>query len=275
MLLDPAALGRELGGRFANFAMPDAAAGEQVQVIDFFRRTIAAPHAVLIGLDHEWCGRRNGAADAREKEFPFWAYDENPRNDFLYLLNGPTLEAAGRTVGRILGMIRQKARDDGFDVFVPPESSYDLTRARPHIWGPDGPRAPGQAAPALELSEAERNAMEFPALRWLDDSLAGLPEATRKILIFPPVHTNAMPLPGSYDEAREAECKRRVTSTARRRGAVLVDWRIASPLTTDDSHYWDLLHYRLPIAYGLIDDLAHIVDEGRESTDGSYRILVR
>jgi hypothetical protein len=62
---------------------------------------------------------------------------------------------------------------------------------------------------------------------------------------------------------------------ARGRGAVLVDWRIISPLTTEDSHFWDPIHYRRPIAYRLIDDLEHAVKEGRESPEGSYRILVR
>jgi hypothetical protein len=117
--------------------------------------------------------------------------------------------------------------------------------------------------------------MEFEALPWLDQSLAGLPSATKKILVFPPVHAHALPAAGSYGKAREAECKRRIATIARQRGAMLVDWRLASPLTADDSHFWDLLHYRLPVAYRLIDDLEHIVSEGRESPDGSYRILVR
>ncbi len=273
-LLDPAALDRVLGGHFASLAMPSTAAKEQLWIIDYFRRTVAAPKAVLIGLDHEWCNRASRADDARERDFPFWAYDDNPWRGLPYLLNDATLEVAGRVVGRVLGMVPLKLRDNGFEVFVPPESSYDLARARGHIWGPGGPLAPAPAAPALELSEAERSAMELPALSWLDDSLAGLPETVRKILVFPPVHAHAMPAPGSYGEAREAECKRRVAAVARRRGALLVDWRIVSPLTIDDSHFWDMLHYRLPIAYGLIDDLAH-VNEGRESPDGRYRVLVR
>jgi hypothetical protein len=274
-LLDPVALGRVLGGRFASLAMPSTTAREQVWIIDYFRQTVSAPRALLIGLDHEWCNRTSSAADAREQEFPLWAYDKNPWNDFLYLLNNPTLEVAGRTVGRVLGKVPEKLRDDGFEVFVPPEAAYDLARAHHHIWSLGGPGGLGPAAPLLELSQAERYATEFPALGWLDDSLAGLPETTQKILVFPPIHVHALPAPGSYREAREEECKRRVTAIARRRGATLVDWRIVSPLTKDDSHFWDLLHYRLPIAYGLIDDLGHIVNEGRESPDGSYRILVR
>ena len=272
-LLDPAALGRILGGHFASFAMPDAAAWEQVRIIDYFRRTVADPKVVLIGLDHEWCNRTT-TADKRRKEFPSWAYDDNRWNDLLYLLNNPTLEVASRMVGRLLDWVPEKLRDDGFEVFVPPESAYDLARARDHIYGPGGPPAPRPALPALTLSEAERQAMEFEALPWLDESLAGLPAATRKILVLPPPHVHALPAAGSYAEAREAECKRRLASIARHRGAMLVDWRLASPLTTDDSHFWDPLHYRLPVAYRLIDDLEHIVNEGRESPDGSYRILV-
>jgi hypothetical protein len=279
-LLDPAALNRVLGGHFASLAMPSTTAWEQIQIIDYFRRTVAAPKAVVIGLDHEWCDRNGSAAAranavAREKEFPAWAYDDNRWNDLLYLLNNPTLEAAGRTIGRILGTVPEKLRDDGFEIFVPPDSTYDLARARNWIWGADSRRSLGAPPPPAQLSAAEREAMEFEALPWLDDSLATLPGETRKVLLFPPVHANQLVAAGAQGAARETECKERVATIARRRGAILADWRIVSPLTTDDSHFWDVLHYRLPVAYGLIDDLAHIVSEGRESPDGSYRILVR
>jgi hypothetical protein len=273
-LLDPVALDRVLGGHFASMAMPSTTAWEQARIIDYFRRTVAVPKAVVIGLDHEWCNREGDAAAAREKEFPSWAYDDNRWNDFLYLLNNPTLEVASRTVARVLGTAPQKLRDDGFEVFVPPEATYDLARARYHIWGPNGPRA-FSSAPVLQVSDAERKAMAFPPLAWLDESLAVLPGAAKKVLLFPPVHANSIPPAGSYGEAREAECKTRIAAIARQRGAMLADWRFVSPLTAEDSNFWDGLHYRLPVAYRVIDDLAHIVDEGRESPDGSYRILVR
>jgi hypothetical protein len=274
-LLDPAALGPVLGGHFANLAMAGAAAWEQVQVIDLFRRRVAAPKAVLVGLDHEWCDR-NGDSVARESQFPSWAFDDNPWNDLFYLLNSPTVEVAGLAAGGVLGMAPKQARDDGFETFLPPESAYDLARARDHIAHASSvPRAPGADRPAPDVSERERQAMEFEALPWLDEALARLPDATRKVLVFMPVHAAAMPARGSYGAAWEAECKRRTAAIARRRGALLVDWRIPSPLTTDDSHYWDPLHFRLPIAYQLIEDLDGIVKEGRESPDGSYRILAR
>ena len=68
-LLDPVALDRVLGGHFASLAMPSATAWEQVQVIDYFRRTVATPRAVLIGLDHEWCYRDSNAHRSRTGVF--------------------------------------------------------------------------------------------------------------------------------------------------------------------------------------------------------------
>jgi hypothetical protein len=269
--LDPAALERVLGGRFSTFAMNSMTAWEQVQVIDYFRRTVAAPKALLIGVDDKWCNP-NGGDDQRDKEFPLWAYDGNRWNDFLYLLNNPTLEVAAHTVGWVLGWLPEKLREDGFEV-SPPESAYDIERARRAIYAGAGEHRPVE--PVSEASGVEPDAMTFEALRWLDESLAGLPDATRKFLVFPPVHAHALRAAGSHREAQDAECKKRVATIAHRHGAILVDWRIVSPLTVEDSHFWDPVHYRLPIAYRLIEDLGHIVNEDRESPDGSYRILAR
>ena len=279
-LLDPVALDRVLGGHFASLAMPAATAVEQVHVLDYFRRTVAAPKAVIIGLDHEWCYRNGNAyiskhTAALEREFPAWAFDDSRWNDLFHLLNVPTLQEASRVIGHLFGRIPEKLRKDGFEVFVPPDSTYDPAHAHFLVYEENDSRVPTPVHSTYSLGEVERNAMDFEPLAWLDESLASLPGATRKILMFPPLHAHAMRATGPLGEARDAECKRRVTQIARRRGAMLVDWRILSPLTKEDSNFWDPLHYRLPVAYRLIDDLGHIVNEGRESPDGSYRILVR
>jgi hypothetical protein len=278
-LLDPAALDRALGGHFANLTLLSGTAWEQVQVLDYFRRTIAAPKTVLIGLDHEWCYRDNSVyarerTVAREREFPSWAFDDSRWTDLLHLLNRPTLDAAGRTAATLLGWIPEKIRADGYEVFTSQEAAYDSARAHDHVWGPGAARSIDAFMPTLESHE-ERDTMLFPALPWLDESLASFPDGTRKLLVFPPIHAHALPPPGSSRDVREAECKKRAEAIARQRGALLVDWRILSPLVTEDSLFWDPIHYRLPIASRMIDDLGHIVNEGRESPDGSYRILVR
>jgi hypothetical protein len=280
MLLDPAALDRVIGGHFATLAQAGATALEQVQALDYFRHTVAAPKAVIVGLDHAWCFR-NGSDTAREmtaafeKEFPYWAYDDSRWNDVFYLLNIPTIDAAGRAIAGLLGWTREKLRKDGYEIPTWPDSAYDAAVARDRIWGAGGWRYWSvRALPGL--SEADRATVDsFAALPWLDESLARLPAGVKKYLLLPPVHIRMLPEPGSLREAQEAECKERIAAIARRRGATLIDWRIASPIASDDTHFWDPIHYRAPIADRLIDDLGQIVHEGRESPDGSYRILVR
>jgi hypothetical protein len=273
--LDPVALDRALGGRFASLAMPSATAWEQVQVIEYIRRTVAAPKTVLIDVDHVWCYRDANAFlreyDAvRDREFPSWAFDDNRLGNVLYLLNTPTVDAAVRTFGGLLGKIPEKVREDGYQMSTA-EAAYDPAVAHEKIWRPEESRF----APWGHLAEIGREAMDFPALPWLDAALGALPATTRKILMFPPVHAHMLPDPGSPRAALEAECKNRVAEIARRRGAVLADWRIPSAIAAEDIHFYDPVHYRPRIADRLIDDLARIVNDGRESPDGSYRILVR
>jgi hypothetical protein len=273
-LLDPDALDRTLGGHFANFAIEAMTAWGEVQIMDYFRDTIPNPKGLLIGLDHAWCDPTI-IDHTLDSDFPTWAFDNNRWNDFLYLLNSLTLEIAGRAVAYLVGAYPEKMRGDGFEIFTPPDETYDLARARLDIWRSTQPYVLPPPAPPLQLSEAERASMAFPTLPWLDETLASFPASTKKLLLFMPVHMAALPLPGSYGEARLAECKARVTAIARRRGALLVDWRIVSPLTSNDSNFWDFWHHRLPVAYHLIDQLGAIVSDGRPASDGTYRILVR
>ena len=104
--------------------------------------------------------------------------------------------------------------------------------------------------------------------------LGEIPSST-KVLAFMPVHVAIQAWPGTRAAAVEAECKTRIMAIARERGAKVIDWRIASPITTDDSNYWDALHYRLPIAQRIARELIDAALDGKESADGSYRLLVR
>jgi hypothetical protein len=90
-----------------------------------------------------------------------------------------------------------------------------------------------------------------------------------------PLHAAALPEPGTHAAAAEAECKARIANIARRRSAKVIDWRISSPLTRNDANYWDALHYRVPIATRIAEQLGPAAREARESPDGSYRLLVR
>ncbi|HML07412.1 MAG TPA: hypothetical protein VK430_04695 [Xanthobacteraceae bacterium] len=273
-LLDPELLDKSFHARIANLAMDSATAWEQQAMIDLFLRTLGPPTALIVGLDGVWCAQDADQHRITFRGFPYWLYDDNRWNDYLYLLNYGTLEIAVRLVGYHLGLYPERRRYDGYEVFVPPESQYDAARAHNTIWA--GLPSPRPAIdPAPPLSAAERSQLAFPALAWLDAALARLPARTLKILAFMPIHVAAQPVPGTRAAAVEAECKTRIVALGRAHGAKVIDWGFASPLTGNDANYWDRLHYRVPIATQIAEELGAAALAGRESEDGSYRLLVR
>jgi hypothetical protein len=272
-LIDPQDLNGPFNAHFANLAMNSMLAWEQKSMAELILRENPAPKTIVFGLDGVWCALTADTHRFLKEGFPDWLYDDSRWNDFLNLLNDPTLRIAFRQILYRFGLVASHVRDDGFGVFVPPESQYDLAKAQSEIWR-GSPRPDVVEAPVPQLTASEREALRFPALQWLDAVLAQLPRSTRKILAFMPVHVAAQHQPGSQGAAVEAECKSRIGNIARLRGAVLIDWRYPSDLTRDDANYWDSLHYRLPIAERITRDLIAASIDRRPSTDATYRILI-
>jgi hypothetical protein len=273
-LLDPKRLDRSFGAHFANLAMDAATAWEQAQVLDFFRRVTGPPKVLIVALDAVWCDPEADKKRITFRGFPAWLYDDNRWNDYLYLFNVGAVEVAGRLLGYKLGLYPERVRFDGYEVFLPPEDKYDPVRARDTIWHSRPRIVPSEVAP-LVLEDVERAGLSFPATEWLDHALTSLPDRTEKILAWMPIHIASQPVPGSHRAAVEAECKTRIVEIGRRHAAKVIDWRISSALTRNDNNYWDSLHYRIPIATAIAEQLGPAVREGRESPDASYRLLVR
>jgi len=268
-LLDPAELEQVFGGHFANLAMNDGRAWEQTQLAKLFFRTVPHIKTVLIGLDGVWCDPHADTARTTQRGFPTWIFDDNPVNGWFYLFNYTTLEISVRKLIYHLGLAKRRWPSNGFDVFVPPESSYDLSRAEDHIWG-SGPHTIVAATPVYTPSSDDRAKWAFPALGWLADLMDKSDKSTRFVLVFMPVHVAAQPQPGSNFAAREAECKQRVTQIAERRGLGVVDMRIASPITNEDSNYWDSLHYRLPVGQRIVADVKRALDTRTDDPRGEW-----
>lgn len=261
-LLDPQGLDRAFGGHFANLAMNAATPWEQTQLARLFL-TRAPARAVLFGLDAPWCETDAERKRLTFRAFPPWLYREPLAwTAMFHQWNQQSAEIAGRTLLHRLGRMPARIRGDGYEVFTPPESLYDAARAASHIHG-DAPAPEGEPEPEPAT----------PALAWLDELLGLVPADGLKLVAFMPVNVAAQARPGSAGAAREAACKARVAEIARRRGATLVDFRIASAVTRDDTNYWDALHYRLPIAARIVGALRRAVDERRDDPDGFYRVL--
>ena len=119
-----------------------------------------------------------------------------------------------------------------------------------------------------------RPAASFPAFGWLDALLARVPRSTAVMLTMMPIHIVAQ-----AHGKREPGSRRRARSGSRtwegRHGAAVVDFRIPSPVTTEDSNYWDPLHYRVGTAERIVAALAQAWVTGGDAADGFYRVLTR
>ena len=271
-LLDPATLDLLFGGRFANLAMDAATPWEQIELMRLFLRETPAPRMLIVGLDPTWCAQDADAPGNRLtfRAFPPWLYDDTHLGDERHLLNLKSLEIAARTLMHKVGLLPERIRGDGYAVFTPPEGSYDAQRASLHIW--NGPPQRLQAVfPRVELTQAERDALRFPAVKWLAETLARLPDSAGILLTFPPVHVAEQPMRGSRAAAIEAQCKGRLAAIARNRNGVLADFRVHSNVTIEDTNYWDPLHYRLPIAAQFAQALRE-AQIGVPASDGFYEI---
>jgi hypothetical protein len=269
-LLDPAALDKVFGGRFANLAMNAGLAWEQYRLADLFIRETPHPRTLLVALDHVWCAADASTTRTTFRGFPDWMYDDNRWNDLGYMLNDKAVEISGRRLATALGWQAPRFQA-GYEVFTPPESAYDPVKVRHKLWGDGGPRPIDAVEPPYTPTAAERAAWQFPALNWLDETLSRF--SGRAVLVFMPAHIVAQPIPGSLGAARENECKARVAAIARRHGASpVIDFRIRSEITANDNNYWDPLHYRLPIADRVVSDIALAVDGG-DAPNGDWRYL--
>lgn len=106
----------------------------------------------------------------------------------------------------------------------------------------------------------------------LAHDLRRLPPATRKLLVFMPLHVSRQGLPGSDTAAIYAACKRQVVQLARTVPATMVvDFLIPSAITRPVSNYWDPLHYRVPVAARLMAEIA-AASRGQAPPDG--RVLL-
>ncbi|MFB0489754.1 hypothetical protein ABIE45_002340 [Methylobacterium sp. OAE515] len=259
-LLDPAALDAAFDARFANLAVNAATPDEQIRLANLFlaHRPV---RAILFGLDVTWCAADPPARTANA--FPDWLYAEGASWGVLRQVSLRSATVAVQAGLARLGLARPRIRRDGYAVFTPPEDRYDPERARVHI------RA-GAVDPAARADAPDD---PMPALARLDALLGRVPAEALKLLAFMPVHAVAQGAPGTPASRREAACKARVVAIGARRGAVVVDFRRVSPLTTSDANYWDALHYRLPVAARIVADLKAAATTGADDPDGVYRVL--
>jgi hypothetical protein len=271
-LLRPVDLNGPFASRFVNLALSAATVYEQETMLNIFLAHHPNPKTVIIGIDHTHVGENyNKRPPGITDDWPDWLYDQNPLNNFPpYRLK--TIEHAWRQLLSMTGLKAYKYGGDGYSDFTHPMEQYDLNRARELIYGTHEPQPVKTVDPPVQLSPAEIDAFNYPNLAVLSRLLNNLPDDTLKVLVIMPTHHFTHPPPGSVEEIHWREFLRRLTELARHlpRGYVL-DFNIPSPITTQDSNYWDGAHYTVVVA----TDLMNLIVDGVQGTADNANYIRR
>lgn len=271
MLLHPDDLSNAFGGRIANLSMADSTAWEQRRMIDYFLRYHPDPGIVLVGIDYVWCDPTAVSGQTTFRGFPEWMYDDNPVNDYANLLNARVLVNSLRQVRAMASGPAPEYGPDGFFRFVPEDSHYDPEKGLHKIYGnrerPSIPTTPIQSEWKTDLPDTPPSYPEVFALATILGSLTD----TRIILFFVPYHYSWI---ASSETWRMYEGCKQATERAfaHRKNTTIVDFMQITPVSTDDTNYWDLWHYRTPIAKRLVTALQSAAAGNPVSPDiGSVR----
>ncbi len=277
-LLKPERLNQGLNAHFANLGMNAATAWEQEQILRVFLRHRTTVDTVIIGMDQLWC--RQGTTsiqfgdDDRRQQFHEWIYDEETINN-IPPINLATVKHSWLQLFALAGAYTPEYGVDGYTVFTKPMSKYSLNRARRHIYRSQTPKQHKPVKPAVVLTDKERESLQFYEIdQRMKSLLELLPEETRKVFMYVPLHAYQQPIPGSRKDAIWAECKQRMTTLAAGySNSFVIDFLFPSKLTRTDENYWDYQHYTVDVA----ERLAHYLDEAINTgtVHPEYRILHR
>ena len=257
-LLNPDDLNPLLESKFVNLAMNAASVFEQEAIFNVFLRSHPNPKTVIFDADLAYFDKNNYSphiGTVKSEHFPEWMYDENPFNDLLPY-NWRTMQITIKQFKCITGMKPSKFRVDGYEDYTKSMFSHDIDHIREIIYGSKTPKEKSPVEPPVHASPKMIQSIQFPAIKHLDRMLNQLPDTTSKIVIIPPFHHYRQATPGSMDDIKWVEFKRRLAEvTCRYENALLIDFMIKSPITTKDENYFDHIHFTVPIA----KEIAHAI----------------
>jgi hypothetical protein len=274
-LLNPSELNSALDASFVNLAMDAATPYEQSRILEIFVRHHPEIRYAVLSVDDFWCNPRHHHDKFTHRPFPMWMYDESRWNDLLYLFNTSTLDQAWIQFRNLLELRTPRHGRDGYTVFVPDESEYDLIKVRRKIYGDSQAHLRPDVEPPARITPEERSNWTFPNLGRLREMLQSIPEATVKVLVLPPYHQFHLPAPGSLVDAQIEACKDRLAILAKAvPNTMLLDFMFRSSITLEDQNFWDPEHYRVGIGTVIAQSIVDSLGSGQGHED-IFRILAR
>jgi hypothetical protein len=251
-LLSPERLKGPTGLSVVQLSTPGSGPKEQFAVLNWFLRHRERPaKALVVSADLTWC--TSDPAAAATNPFPLWLYTESPLEYIRGLMRFGTLEEAGQRLAYALDPKSERARPDGY-------WDYDPTLARNQARNPELRRSlearPYANTPRLERDPAA-GSRSFPASDKLRVLAAALPDETALLMVFPPHYIHGQPPPGTEAAYRDVACKAAIDAAARTHGkSAVLDWRLDRPENHDAELFFDMGHYRQPLARLIEADIA-------------------
>ncbi|MCB8822601.1 hypothetical protein [Microvirga rosea] len=252
-LLSPERLNQRTGFNFLQLAVPATGPKEHFVLIDWFLKHRTGPvKALVVDSDETWC--TSDPAMPNFRPFPFWLYAANPLEYAKGLMRYDILEELPRRLGYVFGKKPERARPDGYWDYEPNylNLGYDT---RPEIRARlEKPYYASEPTFERDPKEGQRT---FPVADKLKELAGSLPPETALIVVHPARYKNYLPPPGTEEWYQDKACKMAMKAalSGHSRSAV-VDWRIDRPENRNADYFFDLSHYRQPIAMAIEADIA-------------------
>jgi hypothetical protein len=254
-IVSPERLKASTGLDFVQLAVPGSGPKEHLTLIDWFlRHRKEAPKALVVSVDDLWCTSDPNLPN--DKPFPFWLYSADPLEYARGLLRYDVLEELPLRIAYLFGKDAERASPDGYWDYEPEYIGLGYTTnpvIRKRLEQTPDPSAPRFDRDPLEWKR------RFPAAERLKEIAASLPAETALILVIPPSYKNLLPLPGTEQAFVNQACKAAITTAAQAHArTAVIDWRVDRPENRDPDLFFDMMHYRQPVAKAIEKDIAEV-----------------
>ncbi|MGO4705778.1 hypothetical protein AB4072_08380 [Microvirga sp. 2MCAF38] len=252
-LLSPERLKETTGLDFVQLSVPASGPKEQFVIIDWFLRHRQEPaKALVISADESWCGQ--DPAMPNTKPFPFWLFSANAFDYAKGLVRYDILEEVPRRLGYVFGAKAERARQDGYWNYEP--NYLDLGYATDPILRKRLENRPEVDKDMLP-SDPVKGKRAFPVATKLQEVVSGMSTDLAVVLVFPPNYKNYLPPPKTIRAYTDQACKAALRAAIEGHPkSTVIDWRVDRDENRDPNLYFDLTHYRLPIAQKVEADVA-------------------
>lgn len=255
-LLSPEHLKQSTGLDFVQLSVPATGPQEQLVIIDWFLQHHAQPpRALVVSADEGWCTL--DPAMPIWRPFPFWLFSTSPIEYARNLLRYDLLEEVPRRLFYVFDKNPKRAEPNGYWNYEPEYMNMGygaITGLRKRL----------EERPEIDKQILATDPMAgkriFPAAKRLKALASSLSPETILVLVFPPDYKNYLPPESTPRAYVDQECKAALRAALESHiKSKVIDWRVDRPENRNPDLYFDMTHYRLPIAQKIEADVAQAI----------------